>query len=281
LSGLLLGGTDHLSKEVQDNFSRTGMTHIVAVSGYNVTIVAEYLMIFGIFLGLWRKQAFWFAVLGIILFVIITGIPPSVVRAGIMGILLIWAMKNGRLSNSKNAILFSAGLMLLLNPMLLRWDVGFQLSFLATIGIIYLYPIFDAILIKKNKVFGISEILFLTISAQIFVLPVILFNFKNLSLISPLANILILPIIPLAMFLGFLTIVVGFFSGFLASIISWLTYLPLKYEILMINYLAGLKYSSMEVGFPWWGVVIWYIILSGIIFLKNKNSRPLLCQKEN
>lgn len=148
LVGLILGGSRELSKEIQNNFSRTGLTHIVAVSGYNVTIVAEYLMIFGIFLGLWRAQAFWFAATGIIIFVIMTGVSSSAVRAGVMGILLIWAMKNGRLANSQNAVLFSAVVMLLANPLLLRWDIGFQLSFLAIMGIICLQPNLNYLLRK-------------------------------------------------------------------------------------------------------------------------------------
>ena len=116
LIGLLLGGDGQLPKTVQDNFSKTGMTHIVAVSGYNVTIIAEYLMLFFLFLGLWRRQAFWVSILGIFLFVLMVGFPSSAVRAGVMGMLLLWAMKNGRLANSQNAIVFSAAVMLLINP---------------------------------------------------------------------------------------------------------------------------------------------------------------------
>ena len=278
LSGLLIGGDDRLSKNIQENFSKTGLTHIVAVSGYNVTIIAEYLMILGIFLGLWRRQSFWFAVAGIILFVIIVGLPSSAVRAGVMGILLIWAMKNGRLANSQNAILFSAAVMLLFNPLLLRWDIGFQLSFLATVGIIYFYPIFNNWAVKKNKTFGLTEILFLTLSAQIFVLPVILYNFKQLSLISPLANLLVLPIVPLAMLLGFAAIVSSFIFFPLGQILSWPAFLLLKYETLAINYLAGLKYASVEIKLTWWGVIVWYIILiAGAYFIKKRK----LCQNEN
>jgi competence protein ComEC len=280
--GLILGGDDKLSKDVQNIFSATGMTHIVAVSGYNVTIVAEYLMLLGIFLGLWRRQAFWFAVAGIILFIAMTGFPSSAVRAGVMGILLIWAMKNGRLANSQNAIIFAAAVMLLINPFLLRWDIGFQLSFLATLGIIYVYPIFEGYFARIVEtrhclvstggfIHTLLEILFLTLSAQIFVLPVILFNFQKLSLISPLANLLILPIIPITMLLGFVAVIASFVFYPLGQIFSWLAYLPLKYETTVINYLASLKYSSIEVHMAWWGVVLWYIILGeGIILMRRK-----------
>lgn len=274
MSGLILGGDDFLSKEYQEAFSKTGTTHIVAVSGYNVTIIAEYLMILGIFLGLWRKQAFWFAAIGIILFVIITGLAASALRAGVMGILLIWAMKNGRLANSQNAIIFAAVAMLVVNPLLFRWDVGFQLSFLATLGIIYLYPMFEDRLVKKQKAFGLTEILFLTLSAQIFVLPVILYNFGRLSIISPLANLLVLPIIPLTMLLGFGAAAIGLVSNSLGQIMAWLAYLPLRYETEVIRYLAGFRYSSVKFGLPWWGVAVWYVVL--FILLCRKEKRPIL-----
>ncbi len=275
LSGLLLGGDDKLSKGMQESFSRTGMTHIVAVSGYNVTIIAEYLMLLGIWLGLWRKQAFWFALSGIFLFVLLVGFPASAVRAGIMGSLLLWAIKNGRLANAQNAIIFSAGIMLLINPLLLRYDIGFQLSFLATIGIVYLYPILEDYLVRNNKTFGIGEIVALTVSAQIFVLPVILLNFGRLSLISSLANLLVLPIIPLTMFLGFMLIVFQFIFTPLAIVFSWLAFLPLKYEVEIIKFLASFEFASVEIkNFSWVGVLIWYVILFLILykFKKPKNK---------
>ncbi|PJA87130.1 MAG: hypothetical protein CO141_01085 [Candidatus Moranbacteria bacterium CG_4_9_14_3_um_filter_42_9] len=274
LEGLLLGGDAKLPKSVQDNFSRTGMTHIVAVSGYNVTIIAEYLMLALIFLGFWRQQAFWGAILGIFLFILMIGFPSSAVRAGVMGGLLIWAMKSGRLANSQNAIVASAAVMLLINPLLLRWDIGFQLSFLATLGIVYLYPFLERHLIKKNKVFGILELLGLTISAQIFVLPIILINFGKLSLISPLANILVLPIIPLTMLLGFFAVILKLLIPPLAPVFSWLVFLLLKYEVEAINFLAGLNWSSVEIkSFAWYWAIVWYILLIRIMFMLRKREK--------
>ena len=277
LSGLILGGSGGTSEELKNNFSRTGMTHIVAVSGYNVTIVAEYLMLLGIFLGLWRKKAFWFAVFGILIFVLMTGLAASAVRAGVMGTLLLWAMKNGRLANSQNAIVFAGAIMLLFNPLLLRYDIGFQLSFLATIGIIYLYPFFESKLNKNSKIHWIWEIFFLSLSAQIFVLPIIAYNFHSLSLISLLANVLILPRIPLTMLLGFLMAMAGFIFTPLATVLAWLTFLPLKYEVETINLLASFNFSAVEIkNFPWWGAVAWYLLLVIIIayLKKRRKSKP-------
>ncbi|MDP1884756.1 MAG: ComEC/Rec2 family competence protein [Candidatus Moranbacteria bacterium] len=274
LTGLILGGDDELSENVQTDFSRTGLTHIVAVSGYNVTIVAEYLMLLGIFLGLWRKQAFWFALGGIFLFVVLTGFPASAVRAGVMGSLILWAMKNGRLANAQNSILFAAAAMLLWNPLLLRWDVGFQLSFLATLGIVYFYPLIEKYSIKKQGISFFNEILFLTLSAQIFVLPILLNDFQQLSVIAPLANLLVLPVIPLAMLLGFLMVVCAFIFPPLATILAWLVFLPLKYVTMAVGFMSGLKSASVEVlDFSWGWVVGWYMLLAGLVFFSKRTRQ--------
>ncbi|MFZ2226138.1 MAG: ComEC/Rec2 family competence protein [Candidatus Moraniibacteriota bacterium] len=275
LEGLIIGGSGNLSKEIQANFSRTGMTHIVAVSGYNITIVAQYLMLIGLFLGLWRRQAFWFALIGIWIFILMTGFPASAIRAGVMGTLLLYAMKNGRLANAGNAILFSAVVMLFWNPLLLRYDVGFQLSFLATLGIVYFYPIFEKYFGEKLKKYPdifsfVGEILFMSLSAQILVLPIILFNFQTLSLISPVTNILVLPILPITMLIGFLAVATSFIFQPLAIFFSWLSYLPLRYEISVINYFANLKFSALVVGLSWQGMVVWYIIIVGAIYKSKK-----------
>jgi competence protein ComEC len=280
-NGLIFGGTSSMSKDVQNNFSKTGMSHIVAVSGYNVTIIAEYLILFFIFIGLWRKQAFWAAIVGIFIFVAMTGFPSSAVRAGVMGSLLLWAMKNGRLANSWNAIIFAAGIMLLLNPLLLKWDIGFQLSFLATIGIVVFSPFWEKVFIKKHKALGFSEIFCLSFSAQIFVLPIIMFNFHTLSLVSLVANLLILPIIPLSMLLVFMVSVAGLFSGYLALPFAWIAFLPLKYEMFIINTLANISWSSKVIeNFSWQMMATWYAILFALVFLLRKKLNRQVVARE-
>ena len=272
-NGLIFGG-NRLSKEKQEVFSKTGMTHIVAVSGYNVTIIAQYLMLGGIFLGLWRRQAFYLAFGGIVLFVAMIGFPSSAVRAGVMGLLILWAIKNGRLANADNAVLLAGSAMLLINPLLLRWDIGFQLSFLATIGLIKLAPFWESYLVGKYKLLGLSEIVLMTISAQIFVLPIIIYNFHALSLISILANVLVLPIVPLTMLLVLLTMFFGFIFYPLGLLFGWMGYFLLKYEISIIGYLASFKWATVEVGgFSQAEVTIWYLILIGGVYLLNNKNR--------
>ena len=275
--GLLFGGGSGLSKEIQTDFSVTGMTHIVAVSGYNVTIIAEYLMMIGIFLGLWRKHAVWFAIIGIILFVVMSGLPASAVRAGVMSGILLWAMKNGRLASSENAIIFAGAFMLFLNPLLLRWDVGFQLSFLATLGIVLTASFWEKSFAKKHKALGISEAITLSLSAQIFVLPIIVYNFHLVSLISLLANIFILPIIPLSMLLVFLVVVFGFIFWPLSLVFGWLAYFTLVYEIKLIHTLAIFPFSSLQVEriSQWW-ILLYYCILIMLIYFVKKRECEII-----
>jgi len=269
--GLLFGGDEGLSKNLQEAFSRTGMTHIVAVSGYNVTIIAEYLMIFGILLGLWRKQAFYFALFGIFIFVAMIGFPSSAIRAGLMGSLILWAMKNGRMANIDNAILLAAAIMLLINPLSLRWDIGFQLSFLATLGIVKLSPLWERYFSGKIKSLGLIEIALMTISAQIFVLPIILYNFHTLSVISILANVLILLIIPITMLFVFLAALSGFIFYPISLAFGWAAYWLLHYEISVVKILSELEWSSLEINnFGTLGVISWYV---GIFLLLYFISR--------
>jgi competence protein ComEC len=122
------------------------------------------------------------------------------------------------------------------------------------------------------------EILFLTLSAQTFVLPVLMVNFGKLSLISPLANVLVLPIIPLTMLIGFIAILFSFIIYPVGQVMAWLAFLPLKYETFVIKYLASLKYASVDISnFPWWLIVVWYIILGGgIILVRRKIKKEVL-----
>jgi len=276
LKGLLLGGDKRMPKKLSEAFSKTGTTHTVAVSGFNVTVIAAFLMMAGILLGFWRQQAFWFAVAGIFLFVVMIGFPSSAMRAGIMGSLVLWGMKNGRLANSTNAIVLAAVIMLLFNPLLLRYDIGFQLSFLATLGIIQLYPLLEKFFGKGSSVKVLKETVFLTLAAQIFVMPIILNAFEKLPLVSPIANLLILPAIPYIMLGGFAAGIAGFVFIPLGKLVGFLPFIFLKLEIFAVEGLAKLSWASVEVNnFGWECISGYYFVLFLILYFNNKRSRSL------
>src|SRR3989344_7151902 len=146
-SGLLLGERAEFTDEFEEAMRRSGTTHIVALSGYNIAILV--LVISGIFSYIWnRRVAFYLSLLIIPGFVVMTGAAPSVVRAGIMGLILLFAENQSRPYSSRNAITLTALVMIFFNPRVGVDDVGFQLSFAALLGIIYLYPFLE----KKFKV---------------------------------------------------------------------------------------------------------------------------------
>jgi len=247
LAGLLYGARSGLPGEVLDNFSATGVTHIIAISGYNITIVSAIFLIIAYNLGISRKRAFPWVVAAIIIFVIFAGASASVVRAGIMGILVLLAKQTGRSSKIFNVLLFTCALMCMANPWVLIFDAGFQLSFLATIGLVWLAPLIGPWFKRVPTVLGIQESLVATLSATIITLPLIIFQFGRFSLVAPLANILILPAIPITMFLGFSVVGLGFISVWLGNIFSWLPWAILTYMLKVAEIFAKIEFAQIDI----------------------------------
>ncbi len=271
-AGLLYGARSGFTQAVSQDFSKVGLTHIVAVSGYNISIIASVLMNILIRTGFDRRKAFFAVIGGIILFVIFTGASASVVRAGVMGIIVLLATHFGRQSRVGNVLVFTAALMLLMNPFVLIWDAGFQLSFLSTLGLIYLSPILNnfGIETKNNFLQTMVESFATTLSAIIATLPLILFQFGRLSLVAPLANILILWTVPFLMLVCFLSIMSSYIFYPLGIILAFPTYLGLKYVIITAHYLAAWPWASVSVSLPVWGLVAIYILL--VIFVCRKSK---------
>ena len=261
LSGILLGAKRGLPEELREKFNIAGVSHIIVISGFHVAVVAGLLMNFGLALSLSRKQAFWLSIIGIIFFILLTGSQVSAIRAGIMGGLVLLAMYSGRLANARNGLLLAAVIMLLINPKLLRFDVGFQLSFLATIGIIYTSPYITKRLRILPEILKIRESAAMTLSAQILTLPVVVYNFDKLSLVAPLANIMVVPLVPVTMLLGALSGAGTIIWVNLGKIFSFLAWVLLSYKIKVVELLASFNFSYFEIYDLWWGWIEGYYIL--------------------
>lgn len=275
LEGLLLGGSDRLPSDVAESFRLTGTTHVVAVSGYNITIVASAVSAFFLFLGMWRRQAFWFSVFGIFLFVILVGAPSSAVRAAIMGVIVLWAARNGRLASSGRALLLTATLMILWSPLILVYDTGFQLSFIATIGIVYVYGPLSEKLKITNDFLELKSIVLITLSAQLSVTGIIIYQFGVLSPFSLLANLVILPLIPFIMLGGALVIFLSFAAPFLAKMISPIVWLALHFEIVAVEKLSRLPWVSIQIDNVHWSWLVGYYILLFLLILFLKKTRKM------
>lgn len=262
-SSLLFGSAENPSRELRDAFRRSGTSHIVAISGWNIAIIAQFLFAFFLFLTLPRRLAFWLTIGGIVLFAIMVGGEASVARAAIMGSLLLFARRQGRLPSARNALLFAASLMLIWNPRLLAWDIGFELSFLATLGMIYLLPYFEEKVFAELPSFlAFRETLSATLAAQIFVLPILLVRFDTFSMVSLPANIAVLPFIPVTMLVVFLLSLFGFLSWLAAYFVGLIAWVLLSYELLMVRWFASFSWAETSFGFSWFGLVIYYILLT-------------------
>lgn len=245
-SALLVGDKSGLPKDLSEDFSKTGTSHIVVVSGYNISIIS--LIIFES-LGLLYLSRFWRflgTVFAIFVFAVVTGFEASVIRAGVMGSLLVLAWHQGRLYNILNAVGLAGALMLYLNPGLLRYDLGFKLSFLAVLGLIFLDPMLKRGFLKLGFPERVLDFLSPTLAAQIMTLPLIAFYFGQISLIAPLANLLVLPLIPLTMFFSFVAGIIPFLSYFLGKILVLPAWLFLSYEIKVIHWLSLAPWASFS-----------------------------------
>ncbi len=268
-AGLLVGARKGIPPELMEKFNITGLTHIIAISGYNITIIIVFVM--WILKGLPRRIAFISAIVAIALFTLFVGASPAVVRASIMGILGLIALNYGRQSNIHLTVLWTAFFMVLWNPKILWWDVGFQLSFAAVLGLIYVAPLFDRYSRKLPETFGVREAILMTLSAQVMALPVIIYNFERLSLISPLANLLVAFAIPLAMLFGFLAILFSFFFNGLALILAYFTWGILFYIIQIIEWMSVVPYASVSIsGMQFWMLFGYYFILILFFILWRK-----------
>lgn len=271
LSGILLGSRQDIPADLKEDFSKVGLTHILAISGYNIAIIGT--AVSWLLLLFWRRTvAFWFSIAAIVIFTILTGASASVVRAAMMGGLVLLANNSGRLYNSKNALTLAAFLMILANPMVLRYDIGFQLSFLATLGLIYVAPLFANFLKKLPKWGNLREIFIITLSAQLMVLPLVLYYFHNFSLIAFLANIVILPLIPLAMLLGFLTGMAGMVWSGLGLIVGAPAWLMTAMILSLIKFFARIPGLSFQIFLSWPGLALSYLLLLAGLFYWRKRQ---------
>ena len=285
LGGLILGEKSSFDKVMRESFVKTGTIHIVALSGYNVTIVAEGVMKFIAYIssprsvalgemaprtGAWGMGAGIFA---IILFIIMTGASSTAIRAGIMSILALVARATGRTSDAGRALFLAGFMMVLWNPYLLAYDVSFQLSFIATFSVIYLAPRMEKYFYWVTEKFGLRDVITVTVSAYIFVLPFILYTMGNLSVVALPANILILPFIPLTMLLGFLAGIFGLIYSVLGLPFGYFAYLFLHYELSVIKFFSDLPFASFSISnFPMVLTILAYVLMLWWIFRKDVES---------
>ncbi len=270
IAGILLGLRRSIPDQIMNDFNRTGLTHILAISGYNITLLIS---IFGIFLKTaGRKMRFYASAGGIIFFVLLTGMSASVIRAAVMGGFVLFSVFSGRRAAGMQNLILSAALMVMASPRILLFDMSFQLSFLATLGILLFVPVFEEKVSFFNKMPAfVAEGLSVTLAAQILTFPLILYSFGRFSLISPFTNIIFLPMVPMMMFLAFLSIACSFLFLPVTPLVSGVTWVFHKLFIDGVGMSAALPYASLNfASFPLWLMIICYLIITAAVIALRK-----------
>lgn len=282
LTGILLGVESGIPRALYEAFNATSTSHIIVISGFNITIIAGIFMA-GASRAFGRRWATPLALTGITLYVLLVGADAAVTRAGIMGALGVIALHLGRQSTAIVSLAFSALVMTALNPLTL-WDIGFQLSAMATLGLILFVPPLQRLLDKalanivdfeRVRHFAglINEGLIVTLAAQITTTPLVVYYFGRLSLISLLTNFLILPVQPYIMTWGGLAVLLDLVPGLhlLAQIVAYLPWLCLAYTVRVVEAMARLPFAWMDIGHvPVSVLLTYYLALGGGLIMQDK-----------
>ena len=276
-SGLITGGKQGLGKDLLDAFIVAGLVHIVVLSGYNVMIIAEGVLRSLRFLS--KKGAALAAGVLIALFVLAAGAGAASIRAGVMAGLALLARATGRTYAVLRALVVAALVMLIANPLLLAFDPGFQLSFLATYGLIVGAPIVALYLVRVRSIFW-RELLAATIAAQIAVLPLLLYQTGLFSVVSLPANLFVLPVVPLAMATSAFAGLIGMLFPALAPVIGVPAYLLLSYILWIAEFSSALPIASFALPqFPFVFVLVAY---GGLLFwiARNHEKGPVVSSEK-
>ena len=286
LAGILMGDDNGIPAELQQAYKNTGTAHIIAISGFNIAIIAAlFVAMFSHLLG--KRKGAIAAVLGIVIYTVLVGASASVVRAAIMGGLSIIALQMGRRQNGLNTLAFTAAAMSVVNPNLL-WDVGFQLSFAATFGLIlFAQPLqgwFAGLLARRlpnkaaTRIAALAgEYILFTWAAQLVTLPIIAYQFGRISFVSVIANPFILPVQPAVMVLGGFALILSFIYLPLGQIAAWVAWPFAAYTNQAVEFFNSLPHGVIVLGeFSLLFVILYYVILLLLILpgQRLKNTSP-------
>ena len=271
--GLLLGVKQALGEDLEADFRKTGIIHIVVLSGYNVMLVVAFVM-FSLSFLVPKRLRLAGGLIAIIAFALIVGLSATVVRASVMAGLILIAQAYGRTYDMLRALLFAGVVMICINPFLLLYDIGFQFSFMATLGLVLIAPQFENLLTEGFKKIRFKEFLIATIATQIAVLPLLLYYIGEVSLVAIVVNVLVLPVVPLAMLTTFVAGVVALMSVTLALPFAFLAHGVLSYIVAIATFFANIPFASVFV--PTftlsWVFILYAFIGAALMWFSRKKS---------
>lgn len=267
---MLLAARREIPDQLRTSFAQVGLSHVVAISGLHIAIIVWLIQSFLLFLGLSRKRSFGLLVLILLIYLCLIGWPSSAVRASLMVTMVLLGPFLGRNTPSAYSLLLAANIFVLLNPYVLLYDIGFQLSFLAVLGLLFYVRFFNKVLVFIPEKFKIREVFSVTLAAQVFTWPLIIYHFGIFSLIAPLVNFFILPLLPLVLILSFALSLFGFWAP-LAQIFAWPLFLVLKTIIIIAQYFSKIPYAYLQIE----DFSLLYLFLSlGFMFLLTYILKP-------
>lgn len=257
--GYLVGQKSALPSDLNEALKIAGLTHIVVASGYNLTILVRLAR--RLFQNISKFLSAFSAGAMIVMFMAVTGLSPSMSRAGMVAGLSMLAWYYGRSFHPLVLLPFVAATTVMYDPSYAWGDLGWQLSFAAFAGVMLVAPLLQNYFFGDKKPGIIRQIMGETISAQIITAPILVLQFGVISNVAVLANLLVLPLVPLAMLLTFLSGVFALFVPFLADIVGWVAAIVLKYMTTVTYYLADVDWAQSEFKSPVWTVALAYFVL--------------------
>lgn len=274
LAGLTVSGKQALPKTVVDDFTNAGVVQVIVLSGYNVTIIAEFFLLIFSFLGL--RMATGVSAVGIVLFTLMTGASATVVRAAIMVLVFLFGKIIGRQAAAGRLLLFTAFLMLMQNPKILVFDPSFDLTFIAMLALVYGVPVAEKYLQKVPQKFGARTLVATTVATQIAVFPYLLYNVGAVSVVSLFSNALIMFIVPLTMLVGFLATFLAFVSKIIAWPLAFVAHLLLLWILSVAHFFGNLSFSLIKIShFSMWLTLLLYALMIFSVWRSRNSLRRL------
>lgn len=267
--GVIVGAKRSLGEHWLEAFRDTGIIHIVVLSGYNLTLVAN--AVTHILRALPQTVRFIAGSVGIVSFAIMVGGGATVVRASMMAFLGMLAGVIHRRYVLLRALLIAGLFMVMWNPFVLLFDTGFQLSFVATAGLILIAPHLERTFHMITPTAGLRSIVAATIATQCAVLPLLLYHIGTVSVVAPIVNILILPVVPFAMFVGFIGGMVGMVSTIVALPFAYSAYAVFTYMFTVVTLFSKLPFAAVSLpAIPWWTIMLVYVIAVAWYVARNR-----------
>jgi len=266
LVSFLVGQKELLSEKTITEFTKAGLAHIIAVSGFTLTLILLFCNKLGVYIG--KKKAWAICLAVAFLYIVMADFAAGVIRAALMSGIFVLGQSLGRQYALLPALALTASFLVLQNPLIIKYDIGFMLSFLSILGILFFVPAIEMFLEKLHipKKFEIQSIIATTLAAEISTIPLTLYYFQQFSVVAPISNLLILPMLPVSLALGYLVCLplIGFLTAKLLLI-------PLNYSLLVVSKLAALKYSTLNFSISNTVLIITYIgIFLGYIGIQKR-----------